>query len=76
MMFVHPDHQGRGVASALLSHVDRMATAANLAELTTDGSITARPFFEAHGFHVVTPQLVELRGQTLRNYRMVRRLHA
>ncbi|WP_150307297.1 GNAT family N-acetyltransferase [Planctomonas psychrotolerans] len=75
MMFVAPDAQGRGVASALLETV---LASTELAEarlrgvhaLTTDASIPARPFFERHGFVVVASRDVPLRGQVLRNYRM------
>jgi putative acetyltransferase len=74
MMFVHPDHQGRGVARALLRQVEAAARAQGLARLFTDASITARPFFERHGFRMLTPQTVELRGQRFVNYRMEKAL--
>jgi putative acetyltransferase len=74
MMFVHPDHQGRGVANALLNHVESEAARLGLARLHTEASITARPFFEKKGFRVVAPQTVSLRGQDFVNYRMEKRL--
>lgn len=74
MMFVHPDHQGRGVARGLLDHVVVQARAQNLRALTTDASVTAKPFFERNGFRVVAAQDVVLRGQTFRNFRMTREL--
>lgn len=74
MMFVHPDHQGQGVARRLLNHVVERAIALGLNSLTTDASITARPFFERNGFKVVQAQEIELRGQSFRNYRMAREL--
>ena len=33
-------------------------------------SVTARPFFERHGFRVIAPQTVAKRGQSLLNFRM------
>lgn len=72
MLFVHPDYQRRGVAAALLGVV--LAHASGLDALTTEASITARPFFEARGFTVVEPQLVSVNGQLLRNFRMRREL--
>lgn len=42
--------------------------------LSVDASITARPFFESQGFHVLAPRVVELRGIKFRNFRMSRRL--
>jgi putative acetyltransferase len=74
MMFVHPDHQGLGVASALLTHVEALARAAGLARLTTEASITARPFFTRRGFTVLAEQQVALRGEVMTNFRMVKPL--
>lgn len=70
MMFVHPAHQGAGVATALLSAIEAAACAQGLSRISTEASITARSFFERRGFSVVTAQLVEKRGRHLRNYRM------
>lgn len=70
MMYVHPDHQGRGVAGALLRQVETEAARLRLARLFTEASITARPFFERKGFRVIAPQTVHIRGQDLVNYRM------
>lgn len=70
MMFVHPAHQGVGVATALLGRVEAFAQEQGLARLFTEASITARLFFERRGFRVVTAQCVELRGQKLKNFRM------
>jgi putative acetyltransferase len=74
MMYVHPDYTGRGVAGALLRHVEAAARAQTLARLFTEASITARPFFEHHGFRLLAPQTVTLRGQDFVNYRMEKRL--
>lgn len=75
MMFVHPAHQGVGVASALVETVEAAAHAQGVTRLFTEASITARPFFEARGFSVVASQRVEKRGQTLNNFRMQKRLN-
>jgi putative acetyltransferase len=74
MMFVHPRHEGRGAAGALIREIERRARAQGLERLFTEASLTARPFFERHGFTAVAAQEVEVRGQTLRNFRMKRRL--
>lgn len=70
MMFVHPDHQGRGVASALLAEVEGAARHQGIDCIHTEASITARPFFERRGFQLLAPQTVSLRGQRFTNYRM------
>jgi putative acetyltransferase len=74
MMFVHPQYQGVGVASLLLRTVEATAQNQGLRCLTTEASLTARPFFERRGFDVVASQEVQKRGQTLRNFLMERRL--
>lgn len=68
-LFVRPAHQRRGVASALLATLEHVAPGP-LRALSVDASITARPFFERHGYHVVAKQRVTRRGVQLTNYRM------
>jgi putative acetyltransferase len=74
MMFVHPDHQGKGVASLLLKTVEAAARNQRLNRIFTEASLTARPFFERKGFIVLAAQKVEKRGQTLPNFRMEKSL--
>ena len=74
MMFVHPDHQGCGVAGALLRQVEAEAARLGLGRLFTEASITARPFFERKGYRVITAQTVHVRGQDMVNYRMEKSL--
>ena len=61
-LYVHRDWQGRGVGSALC--------AALPGARRTHASITARPFFERRGWHVVREQRVERRGVLLTNFVM------
>ena len=53
MMFVHPDHARKGIATALLRHVERVALQAGLHRLFTEASLTARGFFDVQGFSVL-----------------------
>jgi putative acetyltransferase len=69
-MYVSADHQGQGVGRALLAAVVAEARRLQLVRLLVEASITARPFFEAHGFVVLAPQVVTLRGVQFINYRM------
>jgi putative acetyltransferase len=70
MLFVHPDYNGKGVATVLLQTVEEAARKQNLPRIFTEASITAKPFFEKRGFTVITSQLVETRGQVLQNFQM------
>jgi putative acetyltransferase len=74
MMFVHPAHQGIGVATLLLETVEAAANLQGIARLFTEASITARPFFEKRGFSILESQRVEKRGQMLTNFRMQKTL--
>ncbi|AJC79539.1 GCN5-related N-acetyltransferase protein [Rhizobium etli bv. phaseoli str. IE4803] len=70
MMFVHPEFQGLGIASRLLSRVEKEALNLGFTRIYTEASRTARPFFERRGFRVITKQTVEKRGQSLENFLM------
>jgi putative acetyltransferase len=75
-VYVSADHQGRGIGRQLLDAVVGEARRVGIVRLFTEASITARPFFEAHGFTVLAPQVVTCRGAEFINYRMERVLAA
>lgn len=66
-LYVQKDHQGEGIASALC---DKLEAAVPGKKLVTHASITARPFFENRGYHMVREQQVERGGLLLTNYVM------
>lgn len=70
MMFVAPKFGRRGVAAALLAHLHDVAAGAGASELHTNASITARAFFEQHGFAVVAEQHPVTLGVEMTNYKM------
>jgi putative acetyltransferase len=74
MLYVHADHQGAGIASALIRTVEAYAHKHGLGRLFTEASITARPFFEKRGFRVIASQRVIRRAMEFLNYRMDKRL--
>ncbi|QVQ51187.1 GNAT family N-acetyltransferase [Spiractinospora alimapuensis] len=74
MLFVDPAWGRRGVASQMLDRVMARARARGLKTLTTYASLTARPFFERHGFTVTEERWPEVRGVRMRNFAMVRRV--
>lgn len=76
-LYVHKDFQGRGIASAICDTLESVVeenqkeagdTAKNC--FITHASITARPFFEKRGYRVIREQLVERRGEKLKNFVM------
>ena len=74
MLFVHPDHEGQGIGSALLGEVEKVARELGLARLHTAASLTACRVFARARFKITASQTVELRGQTFMNFRMEKRL--
>ena len=70
MLFVAPRHQRRGVARQLVAYGEAHARRAQLAGLTANVSITARPFFERYGFTAEAEQQPVMAGVQLTNYRM------
>lgn len=69
-MFVHKDWQGRGVATLLLSEVEKIARRYGVHKISVEVSVTARPFFEKHGYKVVKEQKAKANRLYLTNYIM------
>ena len=70
-LYVHRDHQGEGIASAIC---DELECSVDKGRFVTHASITARPFFEKRGYHVVQRQEVVRNGISLTNYVMEKEL--
>lgn len=66
-LFVHKDHQGKGIASAICDTLEQWARKGTI---TTHASITAKPFFEKRGYHMVREQQVNRNDIILINYLM------
>lgn len=73
-LFVHKEYQRQGIAKALVDTLEAEARRLGLNEISTEASITAKPFFEQSGFEVVRQQVVERRGVKLENYVMLKSL--
>lgn len=67
-LYVHADHQGRGIATALCDRLEQAVRG----PITTHASITARPFFEKRGYAVIKEQTVERQGVALTNFVMIK----
>ncbi|PID60785.1 MAG: GNAT family N-acetyltransferase [Ignavibacteriae bacterium] len=71
-LFVDKDTQGQGVASALLSEIEKKAIDQNNDLIYSDVSLTAKGFFESKGFIVEKQQLKKSKKKELINFRMVK----
>lgn len=72
-LYVHKDFQGQGIASRLLRALEDKAQQLGLHEITTESSITSKPFFLAHGFVVQQEQIKVLRGVSFINFKMYKK---
>lgn len=72
--FVHHAWQRRGVGTRLMQAIHEEAARLGVDQLHSHVSLTAKPFYEAHGFHVEKEQLVEDGGLTFHNFLMRKRL--
>jgi putative acetyltransferase len=73
-LFVHKDFQGQGVATIIANELEKYAQQNDIMVVTTEASITARPFFEKRGYLVIKQQSIECKGQTLTNFVMEKNL--
>ncbi|MEO6846139.1 MAG: GNAT family N-acetyltransferase [Chthoniobacterales bacterium] len=73
-LYVHPEFQRRGVASALCHSIEQELLFLGITRIFTDASITARPFFEYAGFKMITSQTVQHAGISFVNYQMEKHL--
>lgn len=67
-LYVHRDHQGEGIGTALCDALERESPG----PFTTHASITARPFFEKRGYHILNKQQVEKEGIIMTNFVMIK----
>ena len=74
LMYVHHEHQGKGIGTALLGNLEEFAERNDKKALSADVSITARPFFEKRGFGVIKIQSREIKDITFSIYMMTKAL--
>ncbi|MCA0171873.1 GNAT family N-acetyltransferase [Bacillus sp. RAR_GA_16] len=74
-LYIHYKFQRQGIATELFSKVEKTAKEHNLMKLTTEASITARPFFERHQFNVIKDQTKVIDGVSMINFLMSKTLN-
>lgn len=70
-LYVHCNYQRRGIATAICNQLEKSI---DTKVITTQASITAKPFFEKRGYRVIKEQQVERNGILLINYIMEKKL--
>lgn len=71
-MFTHKDQQGKGVAGNLIRKIEKKAKEHGNNLIYSDVSITAKGFFERHGYVVEKQQFKKSRNKELVNFRMTK----
>lgn len=71
---VDPGAGRRGIATALLDRILSLARDTGVDTIEADASITARAFFERHGFVVVEQRTPVVRDVSMTNFKMRRSL--
>lgn len=69
-LFVDKGFQGLGIATALLSKLERRARENGVRSFKTHASITAKPFFEKQGYMIEAENKVMRDGVILLNFKM------
>lgn len=66
-LYVHKDYQHQKIATLLCQQLERCV---HVPKIVVHASITARPFFEKRGYHIIKKQQVERKKILLTNYVM------
>jgi putative acetyltransferase len=74
MLYVHPYATGRGVGTALVDALERLAGARGAEKITVEASDTAQPFFAARGYEPGQRNLIPIDDEWLSNTTMTKPL--
>ena len=74
-LYVSFQFQGRDVATNIYSKLEGISRSNGANFITTDSSITARPFFEKMGLKVINKQSVRKKNIVLVNYKMIKKFN-
>jgi len=70
LLYVHKDYQRMSIATLIADNIEDYLYRKGTQAISTDASITAKPFFEKRGFVVQMKRSVECNGQFLTNFKM------
>lgn len=70
LLYVYKDYQRKGIATDIVTKLEQEASIENISSFSTYASITAKPFFENHGYRALHKNIVVREGVELINYYM------
>lgn len=68
--FVSPQWVGQGIGKLLMSKLEDKAISNSVRMLSSNVSITAKPFFHSVGFWTEAEQVIEISEESLKNFKM------
>ena len=74
LFFIHKDFQRKGIANKIFNELELEAKKHHSRIITSDVSITAKPFFEKKGFVVKSEQKNMIKSIEIINYKMEKEL--
>ncbi|MGR9047755.1 GNAT family N-acetyltransferase [Halobacillus faecis] len=74
-LYVAADRQGEGMATQLLHLLEEQAAKEGVEVLTTEASDVARPFFQKRGYAIKKEQVKWIRGISIKNVQMFKKVH-
>lgn len=69
-LYVHHNYIGRGVGSALMKKAEQIIQKSGAKKMIVTSSLTARTFYEKHGFKIVKPVTDLIRGVKIKGWKM------
>jgi putative acetyltransferase len=73
-LYVHPDYTGNGIGEKLLEKVEKNAKEHGLDILTCLSTVTAKDFYQKHGYKIVEETTHQMEDQNLTVYKMEQEL--
>lgn len=73
-LYVQPDYTGRGIGEKLLEKVEKNAKEQGLEKLTCLSTVTAKDFYQKHGYKVLAEKTRQMEDQNLKVYKMEKEL--
>ena len=72
LLYVHKDYLRKGIAEKIYGELANESKRLGFKKITSDVSITAKPFFEKKGFKIEKENKLLIKGIEIINYRMIK----
>lgn len=73
-LYVKPDYTGKGIGKKLLNRAEEDARQNGLEQLWCKSTITAKDFYQKHGYKLIEETTHEIEGLEMKAYKMEKKL--